>query len=620
MALAVILILAGLRLQEPGERRDLHGTPLPEGAVARLGSLPFWHGQAVKSIAFSPEGRFLATVAGDGMFRVWDRATGGRLFGRRVLPDLDEDRPAWTIFFSPDSRAVALSGGPGEPPSTRVWESSTGREISRIGAYSQTFSPDGRLLYGAGTRAVRRWDVATGMEFPRVAEDRKGERPILAVSPDGRTLASAAPWGAEFALWDLDGDQKRIDVRPPRSLGGGRPTALGFAPDGKTLALAAQGGVGFFDVAGRRWLDPPIPRMWGLASVRFSPDGRWLLGETSGHAGVWEVETGRKLFSRSLSWYERGAVALSPDGTVLARADGNGVELEPWAAPKPVVRAYGHSSVIAAVTFSPDGQAVTAGPDGTVRFWEIESGKELRRLPAPGVMRLALSKDGRTLATWGIDQTVRLWGVETGVELAKWEDESLLSSLAFSPDGETLAAGGLDHRLVLWDVAGRKERVRRRNLDQGIAVLAFAPDGKGLAWAELDGALTFAEPEKGRDSLRLAPGPEIRGLAFAPDGKTLVTGDGAGTVRVREWPSGRELRSWDLKGSGVDGLAVSSDGARAATIGLGGMIQVWEIATGKEQAHFRGHDRAAQAIAFAPDGRHLVSGSADFTALVWRMR
>jgi WD40 repeat protein len=620
MALAVILALTGFRLQEAEERQDLHGTPLPEGAVARLGGLPFWHGQAVKSISLSPGGRFLATLTGDGVLRVWDRTTGGSLFRRRALPAFDEDRPTGTLFFSPDGRAVALSGGPGEEGSTRVWESATGRVLSRIEGRCQAFSPDGSLLYGAGTRAVRRWDVRTGMEFPRVAEDPKVERPILALSPDGRTLASSPRWGVELALWDLETDRKLLDVRPPPSISGDGPFAIGFSPDGKRLAVGGRRGIGLFDIVGGRWLESAVPRAWGLASVRFSPDGRWLLGEAAGHAGVWELETGRRLFSWDPSWRERGATALSTDGTILARAAGNGVELEPWAGRGPVPGPQGHSRGITAVAFTPAGRAVTAGPDGTVRFWEIETGKELRRLAVPGVMRMALSKDGTMFATSDLDGTVRLREAGTGNELARWEGEHLVASLAFSPDGRTLGAGGLDHKLVLWEVPGGKERIRRRNLDHGIALLAFAPDGKGLAWAEEDGALTFAEPEKGRDFLRLAPRGEIRGLAFAPDGKSLVTGDEAGTVRVREWPSARELRSWSLQGGGVHGLAVSSDGARVATVGLGGMIQVWEIATGKELARFRGHDRAARAIAFAPDGRHVVSGSADLTALVWELR
>src|SRR5262249_51077583 len=219
------------------ERVDVHGDPLPPGAIARLGTIRFRDANAVFNLAFSPDGKLLAVGSDvmDGLVHICDSSTGQekvRLQGHGNY-----------ITFSPDSKTLASTGRPtkGLPGGTAValWDVATGKLLREFGAGSQAgynvaFSPDGkRLAVGDWDGTIHFWDVVTGREMG-VLCGHEGIIWSLVISPDSKKLATAS--NDRTIIWDLEKEQEL------RRLPGKKVNSLAFSPDGKALAFGEEDG------------------------------------------------------------------------------------------------------------------------------------------------------------------------------------------------------------------------------------------------------------------------------------------------------------------------------------------------------------------------------------------
>jgi hypothetical protein len=280
------------------------------------------------------------------------------------------------------------------------------------------------------------------------------------------------------------------------------------------------------------------------------------------------------------------------------------------------------------LAYSPDGKALAAaGYEPTVRLWQPESGRELRRfrVPAGAVRSVAFAPDGKTLATAGADRTARLWEVAAGKELRVLRAHRFaVQYVAFAPDGKTVATGGgfSDPEVRLYDAATGKERlVLRTDSDDGGACGAFAPGGKTLACGTIRGLLRVWDAGSGKDLLSVrAHQKGVTGVQYLPDGATLVTAGGDGLVRLWDADRGEELRALKGHAGAVHALAVRPDGMLLATGGADRSVRLWEVATGREVLRLEGHEDDVKAVAFAPGGRALASGGADGFILLWDQR
>ncbi|MBN1323512.1 MAG: hypothetical protein JW986_05860, partial [Methanotrichaceae archaeon] len=343
--------------------------------------------------------------------------------------------PKYSVAYSPDGRTLASGNDNG---TVSLWDANSGRELRTLSGHSDwvrsvAFSPDGRTIAsGSDDKTVKLWEASTGREL-RTLSGHSGNVNAVAFRPDGRTLVSGSD-DKTVKLWDANSG------RELRTLSGHSAWVLSvaFSPDGRTIASGSNDKtVKLWDASTGRELRTLSGHSNWVLSVAFSPDGRTIAsGSWDDTVKLWDASTGREL--RTLSGHSDyvRAVAFSPDGRTLASGSSDStVKLWDANTGRELRTLSGHSSGVQSVAFSPDGRTIASGSsDSTVKLWDANTGRELRTLSGHSrdVNAVAFSPDGRTLASGSDDNTVKLWDASTGRELRTLSGHSgSVQSLAF---------------------------------------------------------------------------------------------------------------------------------------------------------------------------------------------
>jgi WD40 repeat protein len=282
----------------------------------------------------------------------------------------------------------------------------------------------------------------------------------------------------------------------------------------------------------------------------------------------------------------------------------------------------GHSNVVHAVVFSPNGRMLgSAGEDGATKLWDVGTQRELRTLKrdANGITSVSFSPDGTMVVTGGHDGAIVLWDVASGRELRVLKGHSgPVNSVAFSPSGRSIASGSADHAIKLWDSAtGSEVRTLSAHRD-AVTAVAFSPDGRTLASASVDKTITLWDTGAGH-ALRSLSGhaDRVAAVAFCPASQILASASWDHTVKLWDVAAGRELRTLRGHSSEVWSVACAPDGRTIASGGYDHQIKLWDAASGRELHSLAGDARWVEAVAFSPDGRMLASGGADHAVKLW---
>lgn len=614
LARGVLFSIEAYRFAPTAEARSslVSAQMATESMVALLGGHPAY----VTSVAYSPDGRVIASGGADDTVLLQSTATG-----KTLLTLQGHTKPVRTVAYSPDGRLL-VSGG--DDHTLVEWNPASGQRLRVIrgqggGVNQVAFSPNGRMLASAnGDGTINLIDPGTGRLVRSLRVNRQAVNGV-AFSPSGATLAAASS-DSTVSIWSV-ATGSRIRTLKGHSAS---VNAVTFSPDGRTLASASD------DHTVILWNAATGSRLRTLRghtnyvnSVAFSHDGTILASAGADRNVIlWDPRTGRRLQTLQGHAANVEDVVFAPSGYTLASgADDDQVII--WAARPPFFgRDFYVGSGADAVAYSRDGRLLAAGTGaGTIDLWDARTWRRIRTLGPAGsaIQSVAFTPDGRTIAAGTSGGSVILWNVGTGTRRRTYSGVSTsgpVYSVAYSPDGGTLAAGTSDDTVILWNArSGARERTLQGHTDFVFAV-AFSPDSKLLASASNDKSVILWSVVSGqRLHTLLGHTAAVNAVAFSPDGATLASGGDDDNVIL--WnPSTGLARSDSLRATAsVVSLAFSDDGRLLAAGGGAPGILVWDLRSGLATP-LAGHSDTVEGLAFEPGSDVVASASLDGTVQI----
>ena len=509
------------------------------------------HGQRLRTVEFSPDGRLLAAGSISQGARVWDWRSGTVQF---EMPEMSISR----FSYSPDGAYLAVASF-GTEDDIHLYDTATGRELHSFksghqgGIEGLSYCPDAEHLASSGDDGTLKiWRAANG-ELVRTLRGHVGAVKDLAYAPDGRRLASAG-WDKTVKIWDPETGHELLTLRAHTEI----VMKLSFSMNGELLLTNGA----------------DLPRIWNGTPVRKGEERAAL--DVAGHTDVVR------------------RVAYSPDGKHLATVGADRLiqrwdveSLHPGRHPQAVTH-RGDSATDVSVAFSPDSRRlVSAGWRGPIRGWATDSDQSVltvalqRGPPGNDVRALDFSPDGSHLATLGpgglairdamTGEPVRTLAIPSGD----------LFAVEYHPNGKQLAL--CQHSWVkLVDVETLKE-VQALQHHTLVPFATYNSDGTRLASAGFDNTIRIYDASNGNVVRKLLGHTDrVVSVAFSPDDKLLASGGGDSTVRIWNAASGQELITLRGHTGYVWGVAFSPDGQQLTSVGghYGkGEVRVWDLAT-----------------------------------------
>jgi WD40 repeat protein len=621
------------------------------------------------AFAFSKDGRAMATAQKDDKICLWDaRDLDAIQQPERCIPT---EGAVDDVAFSQDQQLIAGAG----PDGITLWDTRTPQSTflptEPIGPNGIAFSTDSRSLIAGGLDGAMVWPVSAPQPVAtRLSADGYSANGVVAVSPDGRTLATAGSDGV-VTFWDLT---THTHTSVPSE---GEPVrSMAFSPDGSRLATGADNGVvTVWDTAAR----PQIARITDsdgpVRALAFSGDGRILAtssgsasatGENLGSLQLWDVSSLTRVTTLAAPGGDVLAVAFSPDahGLLAATTD---KPLQLWTVPGDPVDTE-QAAVFGALAVGPGGLLVTAGTDHMPLVWHTDADamattfkgplsgvNRPKETPAPSTpFGMAISPDGRTVAApasaadraaalvWHLSPSGQATGQAT--PLAPFRQNAAtdplhpvqpLQAVAFA-GSELLvgaAARSTDDVDLVSTATGRVVGSSISAHSDAITAVAtytgpYAPQAVAIGGA--DGVITVwtpgsdTHPGESQPRVLYPDGVQtpVRALAFTPDGKTLVSGSDNGTVEL--WNLDSHLPEGILRGTNgrpVTGLSVSQHGTVLAAVNTDGLIYLWHLPKLSRETPFAmlTGPSGTSAVAFLParDGGVLATADQTGTPVLW---
>jgi WD40 repeat protein len=537
------------------------------------------HKARIRALAFSPDGRLLATFDNDGNIRVTDWASG-QIVARSTVPPFRRGGVG-VLAFSPDGGRLAIGADAGvlqllDWHSGRVdkletqtgdgvtalvfshggeivaagfgftdgtiglWEVSSGKALAQLTNHTEyvealAFAPDGRrLVSGSVDRTIRVWSIPDLIELRCFLASQHGVT-ALALLPDGKTLLTGGQDGA-VCLWDLSASSR---VPAHTNL------VISYWTD-----LSSKAGVEGYR-QGR--LDPRVVRRFGLG---FAPDSRsFVTTDREGLLAVYDARSLQLTESLPALGSNNWGVALSPDGRWLAAGQASGeINIWNWTTRAAITSLALPFQWFGRLRFSLSGrfllaQAVFNDQTQRLKIWRTGEWEEapLQGINLEGLISVTLSPDDRLLAVGYGDGAVRLWDFSSAGPVAAFKPQTgPVNDLRFSPDGRMLVSASLDGSVRLWDVGARRELAVLPGHSIAAWGAVFSPDGRRVATGGQNAkdAVRLWDVATQRELLCLPEqGQMFLDVNFSPDGNTLVATSLSGVAHLWRAPSWAEIEA-----------------------------------------------------------------------------
>jgi WD40 repeat protein len=659
--------------------KDKFGDPLPAGAVLRLGTVRLRNNDLVCTVAFAPEGKVLAAAGVSEPVRFWHAETGESL-GELELTS-GGSIAVRAITFSPDGKWLAVGGSSqfsvwDRKTGKRRWEQSG----AKAGADGIVFSPDSKRLATAADGLLFIWDVASGefvTAFPKETFDRGCNCPV-ACSADGKWLALAYLEAIVLGDWTETRIPKRIDNSNAGPWIEKKYTGICFSP-GADYVIAAEftpatnkqpstSRLRYLN-CGDRKVVRTVPLTQRVLSMTSSRDAKFLAIVHPAVVQIRELATGklvRELPRPKNTTSRTLGVAFSPDGKRLAVASGSqAIHVWDLTTGKPIVKRIGHEGYVLDVDYSPDGcRIVTNDRDGIVCLWDATTGQQQHRLlasdemmPQPEthafaprlsdfLMGMAFSPDSRFVVTtgwpeiskpfWNSRGILRVWDVHTGKPVFAGIFPTVVPAVAFSPDGKLLALygpmkNGKGAEIIVCAAESRKELFRLSAVGIVLNGLRFSADSKKLLVAGGKNIRIWdVATQKLQKHVTIADGASIMSIALLPDEQKAIFNPGGqpgihfldlqtGKVshRLTIPPRDEETVVYILGLSRDERVLVAGAAFYLGKSQWDDRLHLIEVTSGRTIQTLHTGKAHATSAAFAPYGKHFVTGMEDGTALIW---
>ena len=601
---------------QPGktQRSDVNGDPLPDGAMARLGTVRFQPPDYVRAVALAPDGTTVVAASHDDKegtrIDLLDTSTG-KITRTIHLAEIGGD---YKMQFTPDGKELLFNGWVGiKRVDVATGKATSSIDVKNVRDSSIALTIDGNLMAGQKDQyvydaAISVWDSKTGKEvasLPGRGASCKG----LAFSPDGKRLLlwSTVPTHANGKGMSFDSKSRValacIDVDMRKIVGEttvGTTQHVALCLDGETVALEAT------DHQTIRIRHLPTGAERCVIKVKdsrfaFTPDGKVLFTiDESGHGALWDANKGNKIrdVEGALANKDFQILGISKDGRTIAVLDGgwhSKATVVVWnaATGKRMDRPPGHEGTVTCITYAPSGKLLASGSiDKTVRIWNPATGELVRILTVhkEAITAVTFSPDGKLLASSSQSGETRLSNIADGKVVAEFAGpDKGATALAFSHEGTVLFAGGSSAEVLAWEIAGGKQVVRLKTGDDG-TVMAF---GAGGALALTANGETRAEDT-----------PE-RLLVWNPNNKVPV-----GSISIHDERGGSvrcDAAIFSLDGRMLASSQVSEYQGIRPSYGAT-MLRLWERPSGQPIRTLS--PTITKVLAFSPNGRLLASGGA----------
>jgi WD40 repeat protein len=604
----------------------------------RLGDLRWRANFSIHALAFAPDGKALA-IAGDHVIGIWDVATGLRLAERKK----SDWSSFWSLAWAPDGTLIAA----GQDHDVLSWDAA-GKLRHKLAGHRHvvkkiSLSADGTTLASLDVEPkVMVWDVVAGKlrrEFPF---KHLGNWPEIVLAPSGKLLATNGPVKEAIQFWDVaSGERVRVladKVTYEQHL------KLAFTPDSQRLIAASEGDLRVWEVA-TGTLRREIKKAYtnGAAFVAVAPDGRCCAVNSGESIKIWDIDSGRLVHTLAAPGQALWSAAFSPDGKTIAAAHMSQI-VNLWNADTGELYSPGpgHTGVVDAVAWVAHERVITTSADRSLRTWDANAGRLEKIDPTPAglLWPRSISADGSTLVGNNAEGGLGVFDVATGKEKATIAPGNWLVPFVPSPRGSLVALNEMRPprvHLVPTTPTGTKRILA--GPDRMIHGLAISADEKLVAIGyeqkydgEFPRAATVIDgpvklPPRRKDPTIFvydaATGKELHrfgeslasvtALAFSPSGRMLAACS-EHRLHLLDLHTGKLFTGLATTSSSCDGLALSPDGRLLITRPD---MELWEAATLIKVARLEGHPLGVRDFAFSPEGRRLLTGSADTTAAIW---